>query len=296
MIYPQKILLNGRLIDPRLPALSAYDRGFLYGDGVYETLRIYDGKAYDLPGHFRRLKHSARGLGIPVPFSSATLERGIARLLRANGLREAVVRVTVSRGEGPLGFDPRPAGPPTWVVMAHPAKPHPAWCYEKGIRLALTRVRRNPRIALNPSFKTTNNINNILAKRESIRRRAYEALMLNTEGFVAEGTISNVFFVKGRTLKTPSLDCGILEGVTRSAVLRLARARGLRLREARFRPAALFAADEVFITSTTMEVMPATALIDETGRPRRVGSGRVGPWAKALRGDFQAWIHRRKRR
>jgi branched-chain amino acid aminotransferase len=198
----------------------------------------------------------------------------------------------VTRGEGPLGFDPSFSRAPTWSLIAVPVKVHAPELYRRGIRAALARVRRNSRSSLDPAAKTTNNLNNILAKMESLARGAYEAVMLNADGYVAEGTICNVFFVSGGALKTPSLDCGLLAGVTRSAVIALARRRGLSVVEGRFRPRDLFAAREVFLTSTTFEVLPVSSIVDEEGRVRAVGDGRPGPWAPALRHDFRRLVER----
>lgn len=285
MNFPKKIWVNGKLVDPRKPLVSAYDHGFLYGDGVYETVRIYGGKVFGFDAHFRRLLKSAKGLGLTVPVAREGLRRAVHALIRANALREASVRITLSRGPGPMGFDPRPCKTPTLAVMPGPHPKHDPSLYEKGIKIVLARTRRNPKVSLDPIMKTTNNLNNILAKREAIRAGAYEAVMLNTADFLAEGTISNIFFIKGDALCTPSLDCGILEGVTRTEVMRAARRRGLRVKEGRFRPAELFRADEAFLTSTTFEVLPVTR-VQDAGRVRLIGGGRVGNWAPTLRSDY----------
>jgi branched-chain amino acid aminotransferase len=289
---PRKIWVNGRLVDPRKPLVSAYDHGFLYGDGVYETVRVYGGRVFGFSAHYRRLLKSARGLSLRVPSTEAALFRAVRALIRANGLTEASVRITLSRGPGPMGFDPRPCETPTLAVMPGPHPRHDPGHYERGVKIVLARTRRNPKVSLDPLMKTTNNLNNILAKMEAIRGGAYEAVMLNTGGFLAEGTISNVFFVQGNTLFTPSLACGILEGVTRTEVMRAAARRGMAVREGRFRPADLFRADEAFLTSTTFEVMPVTRVRDEAGRLRLIAGGRVGSWAPTLRSDYRDVVER----
>jgi branched-chain amino acid aminotransferase len=291
MSYPKKIWINGRLVDPRKPVVSAYDHGFLYGDGVYETIRIYRRKPFRFSAHYRRLLQSARGLGLAVGFSEKALATAVRALVRADRLEEASVRITLTRGPGPMGFDPRPCRTPTLAVMPGPPPRHDPRCYERGVKVVLARTRRNPRAALDPIMKTTNNLNQILAKREAIAAGAYEAVLLNTDGFLAEGTISNVFFLKGRTLFTPSLDCGILEGVTRTEVLRLARRRGLKTVEGFFRPERLFSADEAFLTSTTFEVLPVTR-VAAGGRLRLIAGGRVGSWAPLLRSDYRDVVDR----
>lgn len=292
MEFPRKIWLNGRLADPRRPLVSAYDHGFLYGDGVYETVRVYGGKVFRFDGHFRRLVGSARGLGIALPLAREKLRRAVELLIRANRLTEASVRITLSRGPGPMGFDPRPCKTPTLALMPGPHPRHAPELYERGVKIVLARTRRNPKAALDPIMKTTNNLNNILAKREAIAAGAYEAVMLNVDGRLAEGTISNVFFAKGNRLYTPSLDCGILEGVTRTEVMRLAARRGMKIEEGAFRPDRLFSAEEVFLTSTTFEVMPVASVEEPSGRVRKIARGRVGWRAPLLRSDYLDVVRR----
>ncbi|HRY28874.1 MAG TPA: aminotransferase class IV [Elusimicrobiota bacterium] len=287
---PKKIWVNGRLVDPRRPAVSVFDRGFLYGDGVYETIRVYDGKPFQLEPHFQRLARSLRGIGMRVPFGRAVLGDAVASVMAANRLADGVVRLTVTRGEGALGFDPASCRRPTVVLLAVPFASHPAVHYEKGVRAVFVRLRRNAKNALDPSIKSLNNLNNILAKMESMKKGGQEALMLNQEGYLTEGTISNIFFISGGVLKTPSLDCGLLDGVTRSVVLSLAKRRSLAVWEGRCRPRHLFSAEEVFLTSTTLEVMPVTSVVDEQGRLRRIGSGQVGEWSGRLLRDYRRLI------
>jgi branched-chain amino acid aminotransferase len=287
MTFPKFIWINGRFCDPRQPQLSAFDRGFLYGDGIYETVRAYGGRLFLFHDHFLRLKNSARGMKIPLPYSETALLQAASRLLKKNRLDEASVRLTVSRGPSPLGFDPRPAGPPTAVIQAVPVPRHDESLYAQGIRLRISTVRRNDKRSLSPAYKTTNNLNNILAKIEANGVRAYEALMLNTDGDLAEGTISNIFFVKNGTVKTPSLDCGLLAGVTRKTVLELCRKNKWPLREGVYSTADLLEADEAFLTSTTLEIIPVTTVIDEKKRAHRINHGFVGPVSRALRAGYR---------
>jgi branched-chain amino acid aminotransferase len=270
--------------------VSLFDRGFLYGDGVYETVRVYQGHIFHFAEHFQRLRQSAQGVRISLPFSRKAIERAAYGLLKANGLAEAIIRITLTRGAGPLGFDPRPCKSPTLAMIAAPPPRHPEELYRRGIRLALARVRRNPTVSLSPALKTINNLNNIFGKMEALERNAYEALMLNVRGELAEGTISNVFFISKGALKTPALECGLLAGVTRDAVIRLAERQKLKVTEGHFFPRDLYTAQEAFITSTTMEVMPVTAVVDEKGRVHAIGSGRVGPWAPGLRQEYQRLV------
>lgn len=262
-----KIWLNGRMLDEKKACVSVWDRGFLYGDGVYETVRGYPphGRIFLWDQHWRRFVSSVRGLRLFSPWTKLQVEKGIRRIIKLNGWNNVVVRITLTRGPGPLGFDPRPCRKPTLVILSQPARKYPVGFYRKGVRLALATIRRNPKEALNPEFKTTNNLNNILAKMESLRMKAFEALMLNMEGFVAEGTISNVFWVRRKVLFTPALNCGILPGVTRSLVIQLARQLGMPVREVKATSAELQKADEVFLTSTTLEMMPVREIVSSTG-------------------------------
>ncbi|MBI4397001.1 MAG: aminotransferase class IV [Elusimicrobia bacterium] len=292
MDYPKKIWVNGRLADPRRPAVSAYDHGFLYGDGVYETLRVYNGRLFRFDRHFQRLKHSARSVRIPIPYPGKTIEQGLYRLLEVNRLQDTSLRITLTRGPGPLGFDPRPCRSPSLVLTPGPALRPLDSLFCRGIRLAIVRVRRNARTSLDPAIKSTNNLNNILAKMDAIRSNAFEALMLNVEGYLTEGTVSNVFFVSKGTLRTPDLACGLLAGVTRDIAIHLAKRRGWKVAEGWFKPKDLLTAQEIFLTSTILEIMPVTSIVDEKKRVHRVGAGRAGAWASLLEKDFQDLVSR----
>lgn len=282
------VWLNGRFVDGDKPHIRVFDHGFLYGDGVYETLRVYGGRAFLSKNHWRRLRRSARGLGLAVPFSDGELEAMVPRLLARNQLKEAVVRVSVSRGPGPLGFDPRPCHTPTVVALAVPPWPLKASLRERGCVVKVTQVRRMPAAALSPAMKTTNNLNNILAKREAIRAKAFEAVMLNTDGDLAEGTVSNLFFVSQGRLQTPALDCGILDGVTRRWVIDHARRHGWTVEEGHYPLKNLLSSSDAFLTSTVMEVAPIRRVIDPAGRSHRLGSGTPGPLTQILMKDFSA--------
>lgn len=282
------VFLNGRFVPENEATVSVMDHGFLYGDGVYETLRVYDGCVFSLDRHLRRLARSARGIRLRVPMSGPALARAIRRTVRLNGHREAVVRVTITRGPGPLGFDPRPCRHPTVVVQSRLFRPYPERFYRRGIAAAIVSVRRNSPASLPPEVKSTSCLNGILAKAEAIRLGADEGIMLSLDGSVAEGTVSNVFLVKGNRLKTPRLEGNLLAGVTREWVLRLARRSGLECFEDKIRWKDLLSADEVFLTNTTMEVMPVTRLVVSGPPVRRfrIGAGTVGPLSRRLRELF----------
>ncbi len=251
------IYLNDKLVPSSEAKVSVFDHGFLYGDGIYETMRVYDGVVFMLDEHLRRLFRSALLIGLDIPKDVPGIKRALYETLKANGLADAYVRLTVSRGYGPIGLDPDLCKGATFVIIANEFKDYPHAYYAEGIRLMVASTRRNLREALNPQIKSLNFLNNILAKIEAKKADADEALMVNAGGYLTEGTISNIFFVRDHAVHTPSVECGILDGITRSLVIDLAARSGLAVREGEFVPDDLLQAEEAFITNTTMEVMPA---------------------------------------
>lgn len=251
------VYLNNRVVPASEAKVSVFDHGFLYGDGIYETMRVYDGVVFMLDEHIERLYRSASLIGLNIPKKIADIKISIYETLKANSLTNAYVRLTISRGYGPIGLDPDLCKEPTFVVIANEFKNYPKSYYEEGIKLIIASVRRNLKEALNPQIKSLNFLNNILAKIEAKQADVYEAIMLNAADHLAEGTISNIFFVKDDILCTPSIECGILDGITRGMVIDLAVKNGIEVKEGAFTPDELYRASEVFITNTTMEVMPA---------------------------------------
>lgn len=257
------VYLNNKTVPASEAKISVFDHGFLYGDGVYETMRVYDRVVFMLDGHIQRLYRSASLIGLDIPKNAADIKLAIYETLRANSLDNAYVRLTVSRGYGPIGLDPALCEKPTFVIMVNEFKNYPGAFYANGIRLIIASIRRNFKEALNPQIKSLNFLNNILAKIEAKQSDAYEAVMLNSECHLTEGTISNIFFAANGILHTPSVDCGILDGITRALVIEIAVRNGITIREGRFTPDELYGADEVFITNTTMEVMPVSRVDDK---------------------------------
>ena len=256
------VYLNDKVVPAAEAKVSVYDHGFLYGDGIYETLRVYDGVVFMLDEHIRRLFRSASLIGLDIGRDDPGIRIAVYETLRANGLKNAYVRLTVSRGKGPIGLDPGLCESPTFVIMANELKPYPRSFYEEGLKVIIASVRRNLREALNPQIKSLNFLNNILAKIEAIQADVYEAVMLNAGGFLTEGTISNIFFVRDDVLCTPAVECGILDGITRSLVLDIAARNGVTVREGKFTVDDIRSASEVFLTNTTMEVMPVRRVDD----------------------------------
>lgn len=255
------VFLNDMIVPEPEARVSVYDHGFLYGDGVYETMRAYGGIVFMLDEHIGRLGRSAGFIKLNIPerdFIRATVYKTIA----ANKLSDAYIRITVSRGKGPVGLDPELCGETTYVVIAKEFSPYPKSYYRDGTRLILAKTRRNLIGAINPKIKSLNFLNNILARIEAKERGAHEAIMLNAEGLIAEGTVSNLFFVRDGILCTPSEETGILDGITRGIIISLAKRNGIDLEEGMFRPADLLSATEVFFTNTTSEVMPVSRVDD----------------------------------
>jgi len=257
------IFLNDRLVSEDEAVVSVFDHGFLYGDGIYETMRAYDGTVFLLDRHLERLQRSAWLIQLNLP-ELQMLRDAVYETVRVNGLKNAYVRVTVSRGKGPIGLDPSLCPRPTLVVVAEEFREYPEKYYREGVRLIIAKTRRNLVAALNPKIKSLNFLNNILAKIEAKDQGAYEAIMLNAEGFISEGTVCNIFFVREGALCTPSTAVGVLDGITRELVIALAKGNGLEVREGKFTPDDLFSAAEVFFTNTTSEVMPVSQVDDIT--------------------------------
>ena len=284
---PVWIYLNGRFVSRAEAVVSVFDHGFLYGDGVYETLRAYQGRIFMLQEHLARLERSARLIGLSIPLDGGQWAPILAEVLHRNNLSAAYIRITVSRGEGAIGLDPGLCQSPTLVVIAQPLPSYPPSLYDQGIALIIATIRRNLPQALPPHVKSLNFLNNILAKREASEVKAFDAVMLNAEGNLAECTTSNLFFVKEGLVCTPSRACGILDGITRNVVLRFATEQGIPSEEGTYTPDNLFSADECFLTNTTMEIMPVRAVDDRT-----IGTGRPGPITERLRRLFQVNLSR----
>ncbi len=279
------IYLNDRFVSREEAKISVFDHGFLYGDGVYETIRSYGERIFMRDQHLARLYRSAEAIGLDIPIPRSAwpdlLHGAMVRNAVGTRQRDAYIRITISRGVGDIGLDPALCPTPTVVIMAKPLVPPPPELYETGVALIIARTRRNLPSALSPHIKATNFLNNILAKREAIAAGAFDSLLLNWEGLVAECTVSNIFFVADGCLKTPSTECGILDGITRDIVLQLARESNLPVEEGRFRAEEVTGAAECFLTNTSMEIMPVVSI---DGAP--IGTGKPGPLTCELRSLF----------
>lgn len=275
----------GRPLDPAEATVSVFDRGFLYGDSVYETLRTAGGAPVEMTRHLDRLRRSGLGIGLEIPFDDATLRRAVAETHAASGNPDSYVRVVVTRGTGPLMLDPRVSTSPLLVVLVQALQlPAPA-LYEAGLSVRIVDVHKISARSLDPTLKTGNYLNSIQALRQAADSAASDAIMCSPQGTVAEGATSNVFMVRGGALLTPSLATGLLEGITRALVMRLASELGIPCSEATIWPDELRAADEVFLTSSVRGPMPVTTL---DGQP--VGVGGVGAVTRRIMTRYSAYI------
>ncbi len=281
------IYLNDCFVQKEHARVSVFDHGFLYGDGVYETLRAYVGRIFLWERHMARLRRSCELIGLDLPIRDEAWIPIIAELLVRNGLQDAGLRLTVSRGEGELGIDPSLCSNPTIVVMAKPVVSYTDQQREQCQVLYLSSVRRNSELAQPPQIKALSFLNNILAKQEAIRVGADDALMLNMDGYLSECTTSNIFFVKNQQLYTPAVDCGILKGITRDVVIELAHKLEVCVEEGRYTMEQLLQADECFITNTGIEIMPVSRIGD-----CQIGQGKRGPLTGELRKVFAENLNR----
>lgn len=253
-----KIYINGEFFEPEKARVSVFDHGYLYGDGIFETLRSYREKIFRFDDHFARLQASAERIALDLPWEKDFCRELLQKSLQVNNSPDALLRLSISRGEGPPGLDPALCSNPTVVIIPRPFCGCTAEDYARGVSLSIVSVRKNLTEALDARIKSTNFLNNILAKIEAKKKEATEGILLNQDGFLTEGTVSNLFFVSSGVLCTPSTENGILEGVTRKVVLEIARKEKIAVVEGSFPPETLLQADEVFLTNTSWEVMPVT--------------------------------------
>ena len=278
-----KIFIDGKYLDERSAKISVFDHGLLYGDGVFEGIRAYHGRVFKLKEHIDRLFYSAKAILLEVPLSHSALMKATIETCRANKLRDGYIRLIVTRGVGNLGLNPRNCKKPSVIIIADKIQVYPAELYARGMAIVTVPTVRNLHSALNPAIKSLNYLNNILAKIEANNAGVEEAVMLNSEGFVAECTADNLFIMKNGEMSTPPLSAGALYGITRQTVIELAKEAGLKISEPNLTRYDLFNADECFLTGTGAEIMP---VIKIDGRV--IGDGKPGRLTRRLTDDYHA--------
>jgi branched-chain amino acid aminotransferase len=276
-----KIYISGKLYDKEQATVSVYDHGLLYGDGVFEGIRSYGGKVFRLDEHLDRLWNSAKAIWLEIPMTKAEMAKAIKDTLAVNNLTDAYIRVVVTRGAGTLGLDPNRCSDPRVIIITDRIALYPEELYQKGLEIVTVSTQRNHPAALSPRIKSLNYLNNILAKIEGLQAGCIEALMLNQKGEVAECTGDNIFLVRAGRLMTPPLEAGVLEGVTRDAVLEVARAAGISASETPFTRHDVYIADECFLTGTAAELIPVVKVDSRT-----IGDGKPGPITRDLTRRF----------
>jgi len=279
--------VNGRVSDQEHAVISIFDHGFLYGEGVYETLRTYNGQPFLFDRHVRRLRKSADMLALAVPLTDLQIDARFRETMRTAGLgdgpgREAYIRILVTRGIGELTYDPAATPTPSIVVIVKPHVDPPREVFERGVTVALVPIVRNHPGSVNPLIKSNNLLNNALAMQEAFRRGGFEGVMRNYKGELAECTQSNLFIVKNGAAITPPIDAGLLPGITRAFLFEVGAEAGIPVREAVLHDEDLFGADESFLTSTTREVVPIVQVDD-----RKIGTGTPGPVTQALHDGYR---------
>jgi branched-chain amino acid aminotransferase len=276
------IYLNGEFVPKSKAAISVFDHGLLYGDGVFEGIRAYNGYVFKLNEHLERLYASAHSLMIKIPLSKEEIRRAVIDTLKKNKMKDAYIRLVVTRGAGDLGVDPRKCSKPTVFIIAGSISVIPKEVAERGIRTIMTWIRRDPVDGTSHEMKSLNYLNSILAKIEANNVGADEAIILSTQGYLCEGTTENVFIVKGGEIWTPPAYTGALPGITQSAVFEIVKRIGLRIMERLITAHELFNADEVFFSGTGAEIVPVTEV-----NGRAIGTGKPGAITARIRKEFQ---------
>jgi len=278
-----KIYIDGKYYDQKNAKISVFDHGLLYGDGIFEGIRAYNGRVFRLTEHIDRLFYSAKAILLKIPLSHGEIMRAVVETCRRNRIRDGYIRLLVTRGAGTLGLNPNRCKNPSIIIIADKIQLYPAELYARGMEIITVPTTRNLHSALNPAIKSLNYLNNILAKIEANNAGCEEAIMLNAEGYVSECTGDNIVIVKAGQMLTPPLSAGALYGITRGVVIELAREEGLTVAEPNLTRYDLFNADECFLTGTGAELIP---IVKIDGRV--IGAGKPGPITRRLVDKYHA--------
>ena len=281
-----KIWLGDKLVDEQEAKVSVFDHGLLYGDGVFEGIRIYNKRIFELDAHIDRLYNSAKGIRLDIPMSRSELIDALQKTVDANSVIDGYIRLIITRGIGSLGLNPFTCEPPLVIIIADNIQLYPEELYETGMKIISATTVRNHPLAIPPQVKSMNYLNNILAKIEALDNNVPEAIMYNHEGYVAEATGDNVFVVRKGIVYTPPSEAGGLEGITRDIVIRIAKKQGIEVVEKNLTRFDLYISDELFLTGTAAEVI---GIVEIDGRT--IGDGRPGPVTKLLREKFFRYAH-----
>jgi branched-chain amino acid aminotransferase len=284
-----KIWLDGKLVDQADAKISVFDHGLLYGDGVFEGIRVYNSRIFELDAHIRRLYDSAKAIRLDIPMSRSKLISAAEKTVEANGVIDGYIRLVVTRGVGTLGLNPFVCDNSCVIIIADNIQLYPEELYEKGMKVISATTARNHPLAIPPQVKSLNYLNNILAKIEALDYEVPEAIMYNHEGYVAEATGDNVFIVRNGVIYTPPVEAGSLEGITRGVVIRLAEKENLEVIEKNLTRYDLYVCDEFFLTGTAAEVI---GIVEIDGRI--IGDGKPGTITKLLRKKFFKYAHDKK--
>jgi branched-chain amino acid aminotransferase len=280
---PIKIYINGKFFEKKDAKVSVFDHGFLYGDGVFEGIRSYNRLVFRLEEHIRRLYRSADHIMLRIPIKKKAMIKAVCDTIKKNKLDDAYVRLIVTRGVGDLGLDPRKCtGASSVIIIADKIKLYPEKYYQKGLAIITAKTRQNSVYALNPAIKSLNYLTNILAKIEAVKSGHEEAIMLDSKGNVTECTGDNIFIAKNNTVYTPPLSVGILEGITRDAVIEIARKKKIKLKQKNFKLNDVYKADECFLTGTAAELIPVVRVDN-----RKIGNGKPGVIASIFLEEFR---------
>lgn len=278
--------LNGALVDSEKATISIFDRGFLFGDSIYEVTLTYNKKPFLMDEHLDRLFSSAEKIFMPLQFSKENIRKEVQKTIDFLNLDRIYIRIIITRGSGEIGLDPALATTQNLIIIAKELPEYPKSWYENGVHMIVADVLRNSKKSMDPNVKSGNYLNNVLAMAQAKEKGAYDAIMLNHKGYITEATTSNIWIIQSGKILTPPLSAGILDGITRRTLIEIATKAGFDVSEVNFTADTLKIADEVFFTSSTKEIVPITMIDDQA-----IGNGQVGPLTKALHKHYQDFVN-----